>query len=418
MINLLAQQLPLLTFLLVALLLSHKALLKILGARGIYTVWLIVPLSLISFNLPLIFQEPALEVPTLTRYMVYSKTQMESLSQVNWIALVWFTGVCVSLLIAVFSHNNIMAKITLKEQLSTQAYKTLHIPKQLNAYWCNNLTTPVISGIIKPKLLLPYNFQHNYSGEQQSLIVAHEICHFNRNDIYWNLVAFLCVALFWFHPLVWLAYFRFRRDQEISCDHNVLARKQKDSRVNYGKALVKTAQSQARFSLAFSHISFRQYGDKYIMIERINQIKMQQQGSSKLALLIALAACALISLFSYAGNHAHNDVKVTHAKKGEVIKPVLRYEPIYPKEAASAQIEGSVVLKFDISTTGKVANISIIKSKPEGVFDKSAATALAKWQYQTSNQGAKNMLVQLDFMLDDHDSSALLPETERISVSK
>ena len=149
----------------------------------------------------------------------------------------------------------------------------------------------MLVGLFKQKLIIPEDFTALYNQELQSLILEHEICHFDRNDIYWNLLAFSLLALFWFHPLVWLAYFRFRRDQELSCDQTVLARKQLNSRINYGKALLVAAETAP--PLAFAQLSFKKYGDKDIMFERIKHIQINTTASKFSLILVSLLSVTL-----------------------------------------------------------------------------------------------------------------------------
>jgi bla regulator protein BlaR1 len=47
----------------------------------------------------------------------------------------------------------------------------------------------MLIGFINQKLVIPENFKEMYNQDQQSLILEHEICHFDRNDIYWNCIA-------------------------------------------------------------------------------------------------------------------------------------------------------------------------------------------------------------------------------------
>ena len=64
------------------------------------------------------------------------------------------------------------------------------------------------------------------------------------------------------------------------------------------------------------------------------------------------------------------------ASKINDANPVKRVEPLYPQNAVTNELEGSVVLQFDITESGTTDNISIINSTPEGVFDDSALNAL------------------------------------------
>ncbi len=56
--------------------------------------------------------------------------------------------------------------------------------------------------------------------------------------------------------------------------------------------------------------------------------------------------------------------------------------PVYPFRAANRGIEGFVDLRFDITATGATRNIQVTHAEPEGVFEQSALTAVARWRFQ------------------------------------
>jgi len=96
--------------------------------------------------------------------------------------------------------------------------------------------------------------------------------------------------------------------------------------------------------------------------------------------------------------HKATDTKVNEAS------PISHVSPDYPEAAAKANTEGYVVLQFDITETGTTDNITVVKSSPEGVFDKSASSALKQWQYKPRVQNGQalrqtGLLVQLDYKL-------------------
>lgn len=62
-------------------------------------------------------------------------------------------------------------------------------------------------------------------------------------------------------------------------------------------------------------------------------------------------------------------------------QPTVRINPAYPREAQVKGIEGFVTLRFDISELGRPINVSVVNSKPRGIFEKQARKALRKWKY-------------------------------------
>ena len=89
----------------------------------------------------------------------------------------------------------------------------------------------------------------------------------------------------------------------------------------------------------------------------------------------------------------------------EVI-PIFRIQPSYPRQAALQNIEGFVVLEFDITTAGNTDNITVIQASPPQIFNTSAIQALRKWKYKPKIEDGKavrqnGLKVQLDFNLRD-----------------
>lgn len=60
----------------------------------------------------------------------------------------------------------------------------------------------------------------------------------------------------------------------------------------------------------------------------------------------------------------------------------LMSRPKYPHRALLRGIEGWVDVRFDVTKQGTTSNVSVSASKPEGVFDKSAISAVKRWKYQ------------------------------------
>jgi protein TonB len=57
-----------------------------------------------------------------------------------------------------------------------------------------------------------------------------------------------------------------------------------------------------------------------------------------------------------------------------------RVDPIYPKAAQEAGVEGSVILQATISTEGKVESVKILSSIP--LLDQAAIEAVRQWIYK------------------------------------
>ncbi len=108
-------------------------------------------------------------------------------------------------------------------------------------------------------------------------------------------------------------------------------------------------------------------------------------------------------------NHADAKQYTPVEPKVNEASPIAHVSPTYPEAAAKANTEGFVVLQFDITETGATDNVTVVESSPEGVFDKSASSALKQWQYKPRVQNGKalrqtGLLVQLDYKLSSDDA--------------
>ncbi|GAA4886904.1 TonB family protein [Ferrimonas pelagia] len=396
----------------VLLLMVHRHSLKLLGAHTQYRLWALLPLSLLPLEILPLWSGLAPSTSPLGDLFAilprYSTSAAQGLTEtVSQLGLLrplfalWAAGVIALFVAACVADRSGRAGQRGSHPLwrdPTGLRRPLRIDPEAHS--------PYLRGWLRPVLVLPAGFDRIYTREEQALILSHESVHLARFDPLWNALASLLVLLFWFNPMIWLAYFRFRKDQELSCDERVLTDQPKATRIVYSRALIKCVEGQGIRLFTQLH-----YGDKHTMTERLTQIKTGARISrvrSILALLGAGTALLLASGLSQAGAERQIDAKTV--AKWPV--PVHRVEPRYPVKAAQQHIGGHVVMKFDISATGLVEHVSVVRSEPEGVFDDEAVRALEQWRYQASSAGYTDSLVQLDFTMD----GAEAPQIERLTV--
>ncbi len=117
-------------------------------------------------------------------------------------------------------------------------------------YEVEQIISPFVFGIIKPRIYLPYRL----SKEERDYILCHENYHIKRKDYLVKILAFGLLTVYWFHPLVWVAFYMMSRDMEASCDEQVLKELGVEERKAYSTLLLSFA-SQKRFPLP-SPVSF------------------------------------------------------------------------------------------------------------------------------------------------------------------
>ena len=58
--------------------------------------------------------------------------------------------------------------------------------------------------------------------------------------------------------------------------------------------------------------------------------------------------------------------------------------PSYPVQARADAVEGSVVIRYDVTRQGRVENARVVRAEPAGVFDDAALTAVRSWVFNPS----------------------------------
>lgn len=380
-----------LSLLLIVLLVTQQYLLKPLGARTLYALWAAVPLLLLCASItPLLAQ--VVEAGAMKRYQVGIQQLTAAADNINWLFWLWLSGVMLCSLFLLLSYISGRAQFNRATPLSgnnTPAY----------CRQADNRSGPYITGLITPRIVLPHDFFTRFDATQQQLILQHELTHWRRGDLHLNYLALVLVSLFWFNPLVWLAYRQYRNAQELACDAVVTKDASKAERIAYGYALLSSTQQSSANWWPLTH----HYGDFNTMKQRITQLQ-RQQGFSKTAVLTALALVIATTLMLQQPAQAGAD-------KATQLTAVSRVEPRYPQAAAKQGIAGYVQIQFDVDAQGNVINADVIKAVPEQVFAKEALFAVQQWKYTATGQLHKAQRVQLDFELDTTPA-----DMERINV--
>src|SRR5438876_9172399 len=150
----------------------------------------------------------------------------------DWTALVlpvWLSGVGAVLILLAVGLARIMwldrvtrpvqdeAWLILVEELSLE----LGLHRHVRLLQAQGPAMPMTWGIRRPAILLPAEADA-WSAERRRDVLLHELAHVKRHDFMIQLIARIACAVYWFHPLVWLAATRLREERERACDDHVL----------------------------------------------------------------------------------------------------------------------------------------------------------------------------------------------------
>ena len=154
-----------------------------------------------------------------------------------------------------------------------------------NIYQSENVCSPFVLGIIRPKIYLPYHMDSREVGH----VIAHEQTHIRRKDHWWKPLGFLLLTIHWFNPLMWLSYVLLCRDIELACDEKVIGKMGNAQRADYTQALV--ACSVNRRVIAACPLAFGEVGVK----ERVKSV-MNYKKPAFWIVLASVIVCAVIAV--------------------------------------------------------------------------------------------------------------------------
>jgi hypothetical protein len=126
---------------------------------------------------------------------------------------------------------------------------------------------PALVGVLRPKVILPADFDSRYTRLERLLVFAHERSHLRRGDPVWNACAALMRCLFWYNPLVHLAAGCFRADQELACDAAVMGAHPGSPRA-YASAMLKTTLADSASLIVCHWHSVRHIKERILMLNR------------------------------------------------------------------------------------------------------------------------------------------------------
>ncbi len=157
---------------------------------------------------------------------------------------VWLGGAIAMLLYALISY----LRLRLRVRASIKVEKGIYV--------CDGIRDPFILGFIFPRIYLPSGMDETTKG----FVLAHEKAHLKRFDHVWKPLGFLLLAVYWFNPLLWLAYILLCRDIELACDEKVVKEYDAEAKAAYSEALLKCSVS--RRSIAACPLAFGETGVK------------------------------------------------------------------------------------------------------------------------------------------------------------
>ncbi len=191
------------------------------------------------------------------------------------LSVLWVVGVAVMLLYTLISYALLRRRVA----TATKLRDTIKESEKVDS--------PFVLGIIRPTIYLPYQMNE----ADREYVIAHEQAHIRRGDHLYKPLGFLLLSVYWFNPVLWVAYVLLCRDIEGACDEKVIAEMETDQRRAYSTALLNCSVHRRR--IAACPLAFGEVGVK----ERVKGVMFYQKPAFWLVCLAVLACVAVALCF-------------------------------------------------------------------------------------------------------------------------
>lgn len=159
-----------------------------------------------------------------------------------WLVRLWLLGCAICLIVFAASGIHFMIRLQKsREPLEMEGrFKRFGGRGCIPVYQTKELSTPCLFGVVHPAIYLSKEQAdiQQIRAQMQKYVLLHEYTHYRHGDHIWAVLRCLCVSLYWYHPLVWLAALLSRRDSEFACDESVIRNYDAKERRAYGETLI------------------------------------------------------------------------------------------------------------------------------------------------------------------------------------
>jgi beta-lactamase regulating signal transducer with metallopeptidase domain len=168
------------------------------------------------------------------------------------------------------------------------------LPNRVELLLHEGISAPLTCGVIRPAVLLPTEAEQ-WSDRELRHAMVHELEHVRRADWPVFLLARLACALYWFHPLAWIANRRLSLEAERACDDAVVRH---DDSAEYATQLVSLAKRMSA-GVSSPALGMAQRSDLSARVSAVLDANQKRGRASRLAAL-TIWACAVLMVAAIA----------------------------------------------------------------------------------------------------------------------
>ena len=200
---------------------------------------------------------------------------------------IWYFGMAAAGMWIIFVNNR-FAKGLRKSRIRYEKEDF-----KLPVYLVKDLSSPCLYGLPgRQAVYIPEDVAED--DEKMRHILMHEYCHYKHRDVFWSVLRCILTAVYWFHPLVWLAAILSKQDCELSCDEAALKLLGDEERIAYGKTLVSLINRKTKASDIVCAATTMTAGSEG-MKERIRRIADKPRRLAAVFLLVLMVVSIMVT---------------------------------------------------------------------------------------------------------------------------
>ncbi len=265
-----------------------------------------------------------------------------SLSPIIFANIIWTVGVALSILWSILTYSFFTDRI--KKTMTDTG-----IDARLPVFKSQFATTPMLIGLFKPIIVLP---EKQFEPNHLEFIIAHELTHFKRKDIFIKWLSTIAVCIHWFNPLVYIVRREINRACELSCDEAVINHMDNVAKQGYGDTLIAVV-AESRYSSGI--VSTTMCEDKKTLKERLVSImKFKKQSKFLMGVSVVLVAVVTACAFVLAAKTSSQA-----QSPADVTTPIAEAVNANETKTSAGSVEETIHKNLDIiiSSPQEVSNV-------------------------------------------------------------
>lgn len=225
------------------------------------------------------------------------------------VLLIWLIGAVISAYRMIMHQYHFSRSVKRLSRPADEVAQTVYqlicmemeIPADAEVCVLPVINTPMLTGIVHPRILLP---DTAYSNEELRMIFKHELTHYMRGDLFCKLLWMGCSVLHWFNPLLPKFLRQMEQDCEMACDEEVLRGESEETAAVYCSTILDTAMRRCRAKSQNIVLATNFSGSKENLRSRIHAILFRHKRRRFLTVFLGTALLTLLtgSLIAYADN--------------------------------------------------------------------------------------------------------------------